>query len=79
MFRFEYLENQKNSYLESSGRSFEKAIQLYQPDESEADERWLQYYILGKVGEKKQQEPAEYLKHYVTVSYQNFCVSINCF
>ncbi|EFA00717.1 hypothetical protein TcasGA2_TC003597 [Tribolium castaneum] len=68
MERFEYLENQKNSYLESSGRSFEKAIQLYQPDEAEADERWLQYYILGKVAEKKQQEPNEYLKYYVTAS-----------
>ncbi|RZC42711.1 calcineurin-binding protein cabin-1, partial [Asbolus verrucosus] len=66
MEKFEYLENQKNSYLESSGRSFEKAIQLYQPDEAEADERWLQYYILGKVAEKKQEEPNEYLQYYVT-------------
>lgn len=68
MERFEYLENQKNNYLESSGGSFEKAIQLYQPDEVDPDERWLQYYILGKVAEKKQEEPQAYLKYYVMVS-----------
>ncbi|XP_063910388.1 calcineurin-binding protein cabin-1-like isoform X2 [Zophobas morio] len=68
MERFEYLENQKNNYLESSGGSFEKAIQLYQPDEVDPDERWLQYYILGKVAEKKQEEPQAYLKYYVMAS-----------
>ncbi|KAJ8969409.1 hypothetical protein NQ317_010317 [Molorchus minor] len=35
---------------------------------SEPDERWLQYYILGKIAEKKQKEPAEYLQYYMTAS-----------
>nr|XP_023024842.1 calcineurin-binding protein cabin-1-like isoform X2 [Leptinotarsa decemlineata] len=69
MEKFEFLESQKNSYLDSSGNSFEKAISLYEMKESnEADERWLQYYILGKIAEKKQKEPAEYLQLYMTAS-----------
>lgn len=70
-FRFEYFENEKNTYLDSSGNSFEKAIALYEMEETnEPDERWLQYYILGKIAEKKQKEPAEYLHYYLTVRYQ---------
>ncbi|KAG5899799.1 hypothetical protein JTB14_006132 [Gonioctena quinquepunctata] len=69
MEKFEFLENQKNSYLDSSGNSFEKAISLYEMEETnEADERWLQYYILGKIAEKKQREPTEYLQYYMTAS-----------
>ncbi|XP_072399616.1 uncharacterized protein [Diabrotica undecimpunctata] len=69
MERFEFLENQKNSYLDSSGNSFEKAIAIYElEDTNEADERWLQYYILGKIAEKKQKEPAEYLQYYLTAT-----------
>ncbi|CAG9860246.1 unnamed protein product [Phyllotreta striolata] len=69
MEKFEFLENQKNSYLDSSGSSFEKAIALYEAEETnEADERWLQYYILGKIAEKKQKEPTEYLQYYITAS-----------
>lgn len=71
------MENQKNSYLDSSGNSFEKAIALYEmEDNNEPDERWLQYYILGKIAEKKQKEPTEYLQYYMTVSgYFNICLS----
>ncbi|KAL3275832.1 hypothetical protein HHI36_020575 [Cryptolaemus montrouzieri] len=68
MERFEYLENQKNAFLDSSGQSFEKAIALYETNDNEADERWLQYYILGKIAEKKQTEPSEYLNYYLTAS-----------
>lgn len=67
--RFEFLENQKNIYLDNAESSFEKAIALYEKDDSgDADERWLQYYILGKIAEKKQKEPSEYLQYYMTVS-----------
>lgn len=65
--RFAYLESQKDSYLDSSANSFETAIKLYQFHESEPDERWLHYYIFGKIAEKKQKEPNEYLGHYITV------------
>ncbi|XP_056640755.1 calcineurin-binding protein cabin-1-like isoform X2 [Diorhabda sublineata] len=69
MERFEFLESQKNSYLDSSGSSFEKAIAIYEMEETnEADERWLQYYILGKIAEKKQKEPTEYLQYYLTAA-----------
>lgn len=71
--RFEYFENEKNIYLDSSGNSFEKAIALYEMEETnEPDERWLQYYILGKIAEKKQKEPAEYLHYYITVRCLNY-------
>ncbi|XP_060519435.1 calcineurin-binding protein cabin-1-like isoform X2 [Cylas formicarius] len=69
MEKFEVLESQKERYLDSSGNSFEKAITLYEVDDSgEADERWLQYYILGKIAEKKKKEPTEYLQYYLTAS-----------
>ncbi|KAK9871634.1 hypothetical protein WA026_013014 [Henosepilachna vigintioctopunctata] len=68
MERFEYLENQKNTLLDTSGQSFEKAIALYEMNDNEPDERWLQYYILGKIAEKKQTEPNEYLNYYLTAS-----------
>lgn len=41
-------------------------------DTSEPDERWLQYYILGKIAEKKKKEPAEYLQYYLTVRVCEF-------
>ncbi|CAH1130403.1 unnamed protein product [Ceutorhynchus assimilis] len=66
MEKFEMFETQKESYLDSSGVSLEHAISLYETSGSnEADERWLQYYILGKIAEKKRKEPAEYLHYYM--------------
>lgn len=50
--------------MNSSQSSFMKALDLYQPDQSDADERWLQHYILAKIAEKHQKEPSEYLEHY---------------
>lgn len=67
-FRFELLENKKDEYLDSSKSSFIKALQLYQPDQCDADERWLQHYILAKIAEKQQKEPSEYLDHYYMVT-----------
>ncbi|XP_044767142.1 uncharacterized protein LOC123323022 [Coccinella septempunctata] len=68
MEKFTHLEDRKNAFLESSRQSFEKAIALYDTEGSEPDERWLHYYILGKIAEKKQSEPNEYLGYYITAS-----------
>lgn len=67
MCRFEVLENEKESHLDSSGASFSKALELYQSDQGDADERWLHHYMLGKVAEKRRKEPVEYLQRYLTV------------
>ncbi|KAK4873288.1 hypothetical protein RN001_015317 [Aquatica leii] len=64
--KFEILENKKESYLDSAGNSFSKALGLYRPEQTEADERWLHNYMLGKVAEKRRKEPVEYLQHYLT-------------
>ncbi|KAL1517234.1 hypothetical protein ABEB36_001024 [Hypothenemus hampei] len=69
MEKFELLESEKENYLDSSGHSLEQAIKLSEIDDSnEPDERWLQYYILGKIAEKKRKEPTEYLQHYIRAS-----------
>lgn len=46
-----------------------RALELYEPDLCPVDERWLFHYILGKISEKRQKEPSEYLQHYLTVCY----------
>lgn len=45
-----------------------RALELYQPDQSEADERWLHHYMLAKIDEKHQKEPSDYLQHYLLVT-----------
>lgn len=71
--RFELLENKKEELLNSVGASFSKALELHEPDQCTVDERWLYHYMLGKVAEKRQKEPAEYLQHYLTVCLENLC------
>ncbi|XP_022907944.2 calcineurin-binding protein cabin-1-like isoform X2 [Onthophagus taurus] len=66
MERFDTLENKKDTLLESSGSSFLRALQLPQPDLCDIDERWLYHYMLGKIAQKRQKEPSEYLQHYLT-------------
>ncbi|KAK5640159.1 hypothetical protein RI129_010970 [Pyrocoelia pectoralis] len=66
--KFEILENKKESYLDSAGNSFTKALDLYRPEQTEADERWLHNYMIGKVAEKCRKEPVEYLQHYLTAA-----------
>ncbi|XP_076263012.1 calcineurin-binding protein cabin-1-like isoform X2 [Rhynchophorus ferrugineus] len=67
MEKFELLESEKESYLDSSRKSLRSAINLFDPEKSqnEQDERWLQYYILGKIEEKKRKEPSVYLNYYL--------------
>lgn len=64
------MESKKEELLNSSGASFMKAFELHQPDLCEIDERWLYHYMLGKVAEKRQKEPTEYLQHYLTVTFK---------
>ncbi|XP_031357687.1 calcineurin-binding protein cabin-1-like isoform X2 [Photinus pyralis] len=66
--KFEILENKKENYLESAGNSFTKALDLYRPEQTEADERWLHNYMIGKVAEKRRKEPVEYLQNYLTAA-----------
>lgn len=63
------MENEKETYLDGSGRSFLKALDLHQSEQTEVDERWLHHYMLGKVAEKRKTEPNEYLQHYLTVGF----------
>lgn len=67
-FRFEILETEKESYLESSRKSFQQALLLNRLDQGDLDERWLNHYMLAKISEKKQEDPNIYLQHYLTVS-----------
>lgn len=66
--RFEFLENAKDSYLTCAEESFQRSLSLFQPDQSEVDERWLFHYMLAKVAEKRKREPLEYLQHYLSAS-----------
>ncbi|GJQ83227.1 hypothetical protein Trydic_g8826 [Trypoxylus dichotomus] len=68
MERFELLENKKEEFLNSVAVSFSKALELHEPDQCIVDERWLYHYMLGKIAEKRQKEPAEYLQHYLTAA-----------
>lgn len=68
-FRFETLENVKDSYISSSRESFLHALSLYQADQCDADERWLYHYMLAKIAEKQKKEPIEYLQHYLNVKF----------
>lgn len=70
--RFETLETVKDAYLLSSGESFLHALNLYQPDQNDADERWLYHYMLAKIAEKQKKEPVEYLQHYLNVTFFKF-------
>ncbi|XP_050312415.1 calcineurin-binding protein cabin-1-like isoform X8 [Anthonomus grandis grandis] len=69
MEKFELLESEKESYLCSAENSLEHAIKIYEiQDTAEADERWLQYYLLGKIAEKRRKHPSYYLKYYAKAS-----------
>lgn len=62
--RFESLESQKEALLDVAHECFTAANIAWQANEGEHDERWLHHYMLGKISEKRKQEPAAYLEHY---------------
>ncbi|XP_072762605.1 calcineurin-binding protein cabin-1 isoform X2 [Anoplolepis gracilipes] len=77
MERFEILETRKEEMLEIADQCFESANRICQTIEEPSiqhDERWLYQYMLGKVAEKKNQDPPIFLEHYAKASellYEN--------
>lgn len=72
MERFEILETRKEEMLEIADQCFESANRICQTIEEptiQHDERWLYQYMLGKVAEKKNQDPPVFLEHYAKVDY----------
>jgi len=72
MERFEILETRKEEMLKIADQCFESANRICQTIEEPSiqhDERWLYQYMLGKVAEKKNQDPPVFLEHYTKVNY----------
>lgn len=67
MERFEILETRKEEMLEIANQCFQSCARLFIGSKDGPilhDERWLYQYMLGKVAEKKNQEPPIFLEHY---------------
>lgn len=75
MERFEILETRKEEMLEIAAQCFESANRICQTIEEPSiqhDERWLYQYMLGKVAEKRNQDPPAFLEHYAKVNHFNY-------
>ena len=57
------------SKAEMLGVAFECYVRAGESEEG-GDEAWLQYYMLGKIGEKRRDPPLIYLEHYKQVTSQ---------
>ncbi|XP_076237549.1 calcineurin-binding protein cabin-1 isoform X2 [Calliopsis andreniformis] len=71
MERFEMLETIKEEMLETAYQCFESCARLFisvKDGPIPHDERWLYQYMLGKVAEKKNQDPPIFLEHYAKAS-----------
>ncbi|KAG6802793.1 calcineurin-binding protein cabin-1 [Apis mellifera caucasica] len=71
MGRFEILETRKEEMLEIAYKCFQSCARLFIGDKDGTiphDERWLYQYMLGKIAEKKNQDPPIYLEHYAKAS-----------
>ncbi|KAF3422681.1 hypothetical protein E2986_06783 [Frieseomelitta varia] len=71
MERFEVLETRKEEMLEIAYQCFQSCARLFIGTKDGTiphDERWLYQYMLGKVAEKKNQDPPVYLEHYSKAS-----------
>ncbi|XP_078044095.1 calcineurin-binding protein cabin-1 [Augochlora pura] len=71
MERFEILETRKEEMLEIANQCFQACARLFigtKDGPIQHDERWLYQYMLGKVAEKKNQEPPIFLEHYAKAS-----------
>lgn len=63
---FESLEKQKEELLDTTYECFMNALDLNSNDSEKANEDlWLFYYMLGKITEKRNKPPSEYLKYYL--------------
>ncbi|XP_076277405.1 calcineurin-binding protein cabin-1 isoform X2 [Lasioglossum baleicum] len=71
MERFEILETRKEEMLEIANQCFQACARLFIGTKDAPilhDERWLYQYMLGKIAEKKNQEPPVFLEHYAKAS-----------
>lgn len=64
MEHFESLEKQKEELLDTTYKCFRTALDLNDSEKTNED-LWLYYYMLGKIGEKRNKPPTEYLKYYL--------------
>lgn len=63
---FESLEKQKEELLDTTYQCFIAALDLNNNDSEKSNEDlWLFYYMLGKIAEKRNKPPSEYLKYYL--------------
>ncbi|XP_026332413.1 calcineurin-binding protein cabin-1-like [Hyposmocoma kahamanoa] len=63
---FESLEKQKEELLDTTYKCFMAALDLNSNDSEKANEDlWLFYYMLGKIAEKRNKPPSEYLNYYM--------------
>lgn len=72
MERFEILETRKEEMLDIADQCFESANRICQTIDEPSihhDERWLYQYMLGKVAEKKNEDPPVFLDHYAKVRH----------
>ncbi|XP_003701167.1 calcineurin-binding protein cabin-1 [Megachile rotundata] len=71
MERFEILETRKEEMLEIAHQCFQSCAHLFigiKDGTTPHDERWLYQYMLGKIAEKKNQDPPIFLEHYAKAS-----------
>lgn len=70
------LESRKESMLERAYICFTEVRKVWCETSTDADERWLHHYMLGKIAEKLKKDPVEYLNHYweVTIFLQTLSI-----
>ncbi|XP_076631383.1 calcineurin-binding protein cabin-1 isoform X1 [Colletes latitarsis] len=71
MERFEFLETRKEEMLEIADQCFQSCARLFigiKDGTIRHDERWLYQYMLGKITEKKNQDPPIFLEYYAKAS-----------
>lgn len=75
--RFSAIEEKKTNMLNTSYNCFSYVTTLQNtptktsaesPENNDVnDEKWLCHYMLGKIAEKRKEDPSVYLKHYLMV------------
>lgn len=71
MEKFAVLETRKEDTLEAADNCFQSANRIYLASLNEdhlQDERWLYHYMLGKISEKRNEDPPLFLDHYERAS-----------
>ena len=61
-----FLQEKRNDCLSLAESCFQEAIQCEVDGE---EEEWLVHYMLGKIAEKRQTDPQEFLEHYKKAAY----------